>query len=35
MRANAGWGTPTSGAIFQEGLYKAKKFVNSLPEKLA
>jgi predicted chitinase len=35
MRANAGWGTSTSGAIFQEGLYKAKKFVNSLPEKLA
>ncbi len=34
MRANAGWGTSTSGAIFQEGLRKARAFVYSLPEKL-
>jgi len=34
MRANAGWGTSTNGAIFQEGLRKARAFVYSLPEKL-
>ena len=35
MRSNAGWGTSTNGAIFQEGLAKTKVFVNSLPEKIA
>jgi putative chitinase len=35
MRANAGWGTSTNGAIFQEGLAKARAFVYSLPEKLS
>lgn len=35
MRANAGWGTSPNGAIFQEGLGKAKKFVNSLPADFA
>jgi predicted chitinase len=35
MRSNAGWGTSTSGAIFQEGLAKTKVFVKSLPEKIA
>jgi hypothetical protein len=34
MRANAGWGTSTNWAIFQEGLRKARAFVYSLPEKL-
>jgi predicted chitinase len=35
MRANAGWGSSTNGAIFQEGLAKAKKFVASLPDKIS
>lgn len=35
MRANAGWKNSTNGAIFLEGLYKAQKFSNSLPEFIA
>ena len=35
MRANAGWGTSTDGAIFQEGYNKALAFVKTLPETIA
>lgn len=32
IRLNAGWGNGINGAITQEGLCKAKKFVKTLPE---